>query len=224
MKWWILSLAVSAAFAQAPVFHNENLNYSLNWPSGLSLGEAQMTAARSGPGKWQFSLKVDASVPGFAVLDRYQSSAGDDFCSVELEKETQHGPRKGGEKTTFDRDSSKATRTTKEGGKSEFTIPACARDAVAFFYYLRRELANGRVPSPQTVYFGAAYQCRFEYGGTQRVRVGEERIEADRMVVTIKGPASNHSVEIFFQRDAARTPVLARIPLMLGTFSLELAR
>ncbi len=30
------------------------------------------------------------------------------------------------------------------------------------------------------------------------------------------------TVEIFFARDAARTPVLARIPLPLGTFTVEL--
>lgn len=226
MKRWRLSLILfGAAFAQpVPLFHNETLNYALNWPSGLSLGEAQIAANRTGPGKWQFMLKVDASVPGFAVVDRFQSTASDNFCSIELEKETQHGPRKSLETTVFDAQSGKATRTSKNGGKSEMTISACARDAVAFFYYLRRELANGRVPPPQTVYFGAPYQVRFEYGGNQRVRVGEELIEADRLVATIKGPASNHSAEIFFQRDAARTPITAKIPLLLGTFTLELAR
>jgi hypothetical protein len=32
------------------------------------------------------------------------------------------------------------------------------------------------------------------------------------------------TVEIFFARDAVRTPLLARIPLTLGTFTVELIR
>jgi hypothetical protein len=32
------------------------------------------------------------------------------------------------------------------------------------------------------------------------------------------------TVEIFFAKDAARTPLLARIPLALGSFTVELIR
>jgi hypothetical protein len=228
MRWLFLSACLLSAGSgsgqPAPAFHGESLNYNLNWPSGLSLGEAQIGASRAAPGKWEFLLKLDASLPAFPIVDRYRSVAENDFCSVELEKETQHGARKGKEKTTFDSQSGTATRTTVNGGKSEFKIPACARDAVAFLYHLRRELASGRIPPAQTVYFGAAYNVRFEYGGVQNVRVGEERIEADRVKVTVKGPAASHGFEVFFQRDALRTPVLARIPAALGIFSLELAR
>ena len=42
------------------------------------------------------------------------------------------------------------------------------------------------------------------------------------MHATIKGPASSYTVDIFFAKDAARTPVLTRIPLALGTFTVEL--
>jgi hypothetical protein len=48
--------------------------------------------------------------------------------------------------------------------------------------------------------------------------------EADRVVATLKGPASAISFEMFFARDPARTPLLIRVPLSLGMFSLELAR
>jgi hypothetical protein len=47
---------------------------------------------------------------------------------------------------------------------------------------------------------------------------------ADRLIVTVKGPASEMSFEIFFARDPARTPVIIRVPLSPGMFSLELAR
>jgi hypothetical protein len=48
--------------------------------------------------------------------------------------------------------------------------------------------------------------------------------DADRILATIKGPTSNLTVEIFFARDAARTPLLAHIPLTLGSFTVELIR
>ena len=35
--------------ANAPSFSNEHLRYSINWPSGLSLGEGQLVASRSKP-------------------------------------------------------------------------------------------------------------------------------------------------------------------------------
>ena len=47
--------------------------------------------------------------------------------------------------------------------------------------------------------------------------------QADRIHATIKGPASEVAVDIFFAKDEGRTPVLARIPLPLGTFTVELA-
>jgi hypothetical protein len=76
----------------------------------------------------------------------------------------------------------------------------------------------------QAVVFGAVYQIRMEYTGTQVVRVGEDRISADRIVATLKGPSTDITFEMFFARDPARTPVLAKIPLALGTFSVELMK
>ncbi len=44
------------------------------------------------------------------------------------------------------------------------------------------------------------------------------------MVVTVKGPKSDFNFEVFFARDAARTPLPVKVPLRVGTFSLELVR
>jgi hypothetical protein len=49
-------------------------------------------------------------------------------------------------------------------------------------------------------------------------------VEADRMVANLKGPASEHTFEMYFARDAARTPVLVKLPLAMGSFSMELVR
>ena len=209
----------------------ESLRYSINWPSGLSLGEASLDTSRTrdqgapkGPESWSFSLDIDASVPGFAVRDHYQSSAGPDLCGKQLEKKFVHGSHKSEERITFDQSNNTATRETQGGGKSDISLSQCGRDALTFLQFARRELAQGRLAPQQQVVFGAVYQVRVEFTGAQAIKVGEKRIDADRIVATIKGPSTDLTVEVFFSRDAARTPVLAKIPLALGAFTVELAR
>lgn len=231
MKFLILVFAISAALAIAqpaakstgPQFDSESLNYNVNWPSGLSLGEAQLSAQKTDTG-WSFAFQLDASVPGFAVLDRFRSAASRDLCSASFDKEVSHGKRKSKEKITFDSSRNIATRQTLGGGKGEMPTPSCARDALAYLYHVRTELAQGRIPAAQPVFYGAPYQIRLEYAGTQKIRVGDEMIEVDRMVANLKGPASEHTFEMFFARDAVRTPVLVKVPLAMGSFSMELVR
>lgn len=210
----------------------ESLRYSINWPSGLSLGEATLRSDRTrdqgvekGREHWEFALDLDASVPGFTVRDHYQSTASSDLCSVQLDKSYSHGRRKAEERVTFDQHKNTVLRETLNGGgKSDLSVSPCARDALTFLQFARRELAQGRLAPQQQVVFGAVYQVRIEYTGAQNIRVGEERIDADRIVATLKGPSSDVTVEVFFARDPARTPVLAKIPLSLGTFTVELVR
>jgi len=217
---WLALLPVSA----------ESLHYNINWPSGLSLGEATLQsshtqAADKSPEKWSFSLEIDASVPGFTIRDNDKSSASADLCATELDKSFTHGKRKGEERVTFDQEKGSATRETvvSGGGKSDFSIPSCARDALTFIQFARRELAQGRLAPQQQVVFGALYNVRMEFMGTQSIKVNDQKLDADRIVATVKGPSSELTVEIFFSRDAARTPLLAKVPLSLGTFSIELA-
>jgi hypothetical protein len=63
-----------------------------------------------------------------------------------------------------------------------------------------------------------------EFAGTQSIRVGDKAVEADRLNTTVKGPQSDVSFEIYFLKDAARTPALVRVPLAVGTFSMELVK
>jgi hypothetical protein len=163
-------------------------------------------------------------VPGFSVSDRYRSQASSEFCSVEFQRTATHGQKKTDEKTTFDQQASTATRQTTGGGKSELKTPTCGRDALTFLYYVRRELSQGRIPAPQTVFFGAAYEVRLAFVGTQSIRLGDKQVEADRVTAAVKGTASDISFDVFFLKDAARTPALVRVPLALGTFSMELVR
>jgi hypothetical protein len=38
------------------------------------------------------------------------------------------------------------------------------------------------------------------------------------------GPTSTIKFEMYFARDAARTPLLIRVPLQMGSFAMELVR
>jgi hypothetical protein len=220
-------LVNSAAFSQTGYpFQNETLRYSLNWPSGLSLGDATFTAHKSEAG-WSFDVSIDAAIPGFPIADKYHSAVTPQICSTELDRTITHGGKKTREKTAFDQDKRKAHRHTvlpANGGESDLDIPSCARDAVAFIYYMRQEMGQGRVAPQQQVYLGSAYNVRLEYTGAQTINSGERPAVTDHLVAYVKGPKSDFNFEIFFARDPARTPLLVKVPLSVGTLSLELVR
>lgn len=212
---------VPAAAQNMPFPNGEVLRYTANWPSGLSLGEAQLSARQTPSGEWNFELALEASIPGFSVEDRFRSQATGALCSEALEKQIQHGKKKAQEQTLFDRAAGKAKRKTLPGGgTTELATGACGRDALTLLFQIRRDLAAGRLPQSGTVYFGAAYQLTFTHGGAQKVQ-GQD---ADRLVVTAKGPASENKFELWFARDAARTFLQAKVPLAIGAFSLEIVR
>jgi len=228
------SVVLVAALALAPAalaqtgfpFQDESLHYNVNWPSGLSLGEATFTAHHK-VGAWDLAMTLDAGMPGFAITDKVWSSVTDDLCSIELTRDISHGAKKTREQTAFDQKKGEATRTTvfpAGGGTSTCSIPTCARDAMAFLYFARRELGQGRVAPAQQVFFGSAYSVRMDYTGAQTITVSDQPSVTDHLVVHVKGPKSDLSFEMFFARDAARTPLLIRVPLSVGTFSMELVR
>lgn len=219
------SLGESFAAPASRPFEGETLRYSINWPSGLSLGEAQLSSSRSASdGSYHFSMTADATFPGVPLTAAAKSDANGQFCALSLEKSSSLGAKKTNERTTFNPQANTATRTTEKGGKSEFNISPCSKDALSFLYFARNELIQGRVPQAQKVYYGAAYQARLEFKGTNTVPVSGTNTEADHLLAHIKGPVTEIDVDIFFARDAVRTPVLIRIPLSIGTFSLELNR
>jgi hypothetical protein len=201
----------------------EILRYNVLTPGELSLGEAQFRAVQKS-GRWEFEFVLEAPFPGFPVKDRVFTLATPELCAVEANKETLHGKRVSKEKITFSPQSGIATRETIGGGKSEIPIPACARDALTFFYWAREELAKGRVPAAQTVFFGGPYQIRCQFAGVQKLRLNEEMVEAEKIVAVLKGPASETTFEMYFARDAVRTPVAVKVPLVLGVFSMEIIR
>ena len=138
--FWAWPARSESAFPVA----GEVLHYSINWPSGLSLGEVTVRATRGGadpkaPDRWEFDFNLDAAIPGFQVSEHHHSTANNDLCSIEFDKDSVRGKKKAEDKTTFDSHQSTATRQTKNGGKSEISISSCAKDALTYLFALRQE-------------------------------------------------------------------------------------
>jgi hypothetical protein len=215
------------ALLMGSVVSAETLHYSINWQSGLNLGEATLGASKnsgSGPeGNWEFNLMLDAAVPGFTIRDEYKSSTDAKLCSSLLEKSVTRGSRKSSEKETFDQANKTIKRETNSGGKSEMQASGdCAHDALAFLQFARQELAQGRVAANQTVYLGGKYDIQLTYTGTESIKQEKGMVDTDKVRVSVHGAKSDTTFEIYFARDEVRTPLMARLPLTLGTFTVEL--
>jgi hypothetical protein len=164
-------------------------------------------------------------VPVFEIHDSYKASASPNYCVSEFTKKYQHGKRRGDEKESVDRAHGSVVRTTGNGGgKSEFSVPDCVKDALTLLMYTRKEMGQGRVPGAQRVLFGTLYDAQLTYTGAETIKTGGKDATADRVVVVLKGPKSNVQVEMLLARDAARTPLQFKLPLPVGSFSLELVR
>ena len=206
-------------------FTDETLNYALKYSTGIPLGEAHMIAKRDAVHGWTFNFSLDASIPAFPILDRFNAYDGVDLCSLRFDRSSEHGKRKAHEVTWFDRTRSVAVRTTKDGGGlTEIPVGLCPHDALSYLYFLRRELGQGRMPPNDVVLAGAQYRVSMLYVGVKTVERDKKQVETDQINYTIRGPASETHLEILFARDAARTPLVMRSPFSLGTFSMELVR
>jgi hypothetical protein len=213
----------ASATDSVPFASGETLIYEVSWPSGLSLGEVEFKA-NSVTNGWEFQSRINATLPNFEIRDEYRARTDGSLCSLELEKNLVHGSTSGEETVEFDQANRRAHRKTKKGGDSEFDVPPCARDALTFLYVLRAEIGRGRIPPPDDINFGAQYQVSMTYANTLDLEVAGEFLKSDRILIDLTGPASQHSFEVFFTQDSARTPVLIRIPFELGTFSLKLVK
>lgn len=221
-----LPAAVKPATAETPEAtpfrSGERLRYEVVWPSGLSLGEADFTA-NTERGGWTFRGRLDASLPNFEIHDEYTSETDFGLCSGKFQKKYKHGKKVSDETVTFDQDAHRAHRETAGGGgESDFSVPPCARDALAFLYFLRQDLARGRISPPDDINFGGQYTITVTYAESRQVQVSGAVREADRMLIDVGGDKSQHSFEIFFGKDEARTPLIVQVPFELGTFSLRL--
>ena len=114
----------------------ESLRYSVNWPSGLSLGEMTLHSDKTA-GQRSLGAEIDASFPGFPLREHAQSTATAELCSTVLDKNSVRGARVSAERILFDQANHTATRESKTGGHSQMQVPPCAHDALAFLEFFR---------------------------------------------------------------------------------------
>ena len=208
-------------------FQNETLRYNIKLTSGATLGEITIGATKGEAASWNFDMSFHAGLPGVPFADTYRSKSSAELCSSELTREIVHVAKKVTEKTTFDQKAKVAERQTLSpagGGKSQLDLPPCARDALAYYFYARQEMGQGRVPQAAKVFLGGGYDVRMDYTGATNIPFNGKSEVTDHVNVYIKGPASDLAVEIFYARDPARTPLLIKVPAPIGKLSLELVK
>lgn len=206
-----------------PFAVGENLAYTITWPSGLSVGTARFSARPKGDG-WRFEMTMDASVHEFEIDDAFISETDAYLCSDRFEKHIRHGAKRAHEALRFADGLVQRTNLDPERPGPPGTAPvgACARDALAAVYYLRQDLAAGRLPAPGTIHFGAAYDVRLEYERTRWLPWDGDRRQADLIRVKVRGPASRLEFLAYFGRDAARTPLLFQARIEDESFVMRL--
>jgi hypothetical protein len=205
-------------------FTDEDLNYSIVWPSGINLGEAHLHATHTGQ-DWNLSFTYEAAVPGFPVKDTYKSQITADYCSTVFNRSTTHGSRSSEEQETIDRDHGTATRLNpKTGASVTIQAPACLKDALAYLFYSRFEMGQGRVPAAREFLFGDVHAIRVNYTGAPMITMNGKQVQTDMVTCGIQIGSNQYSFDVYYARDAARTPLLITVPLPVGKVSMELVR
>lgn len=208
---------------ETPFRSGETLRYDIVWPSGLRLGEARFVANSNQAG-WAFSADFSANLPVLTIEDEYESKADFSLCSTSFKKVVSHGKKKQNEEVTFNQEENRALRRNlADGTTQDLDVPPCAKDALTYLYSLRRDLAHGRVPPPDDFNFGTGLQISFSYVETRSIEAGGKTQQADRLLVDVTGGGKPVNIELFLAQDAARTPLVIRVPFEMGTFSLKLA-
>ena len=219
-----LHLAPLAAQAPpGPIPTDEELRYSIYWPSGLSFGSALFKARFTDPG-WRLEFDLQASLPKIEVNDRAVSRSDSQLCGQEFEKHILHGGKRANELLRFRPNVVERINLERAEEQRPGVTPVqdCARDALAFLYFLRTELAAGRIPPADTVFFGAGYRVRLEHAQSRWLIWDGERQLADEIRVSIRGPGSEHELSAFFDRDESRVPLLFRMQFDAETFTMRL--
>ena len=216
--------SVSAQERDSAIAQFEHLEYTITWPSGLPVGKAEFRARDLDPG-WRLEMTLRASLPQIEIDDAFVSWTDAGMCSRAFEKHVRHGAKRIHESLRFA--DGELERSNMEapgrGPPGRTPIGECARDALAHLYFLRRDLAAGRIPPPSDVYFGAGYRVRMEFVRTRWLTIGGARQLADEIRTVVRGPASEHAFTVYFGRDSAHTLLLVRADFEEGPFSMQLA-
>ncbi len=214
---------VAAQAPPGPIPASEELRYSIHWPSGLGFGSALFKARFTDPG-WRFEFDLKASLPKIEINDRAVSRSDEQMCGQEFTKHILHDNKRANELLRFRPNAVERINLEEAGEARPGVTPVkdCARDALAFLYFLRTELAAGRIPPPSTVFFGAGYRVRLEHAQTRWLIWDGQRQLADEIRVSVRGPGSEHELSAYFGRDESRAPLLFRMQFDDESFTMRL--
>ena len=93
---------------------------------------------------------------------------------------------------------------------------------MAYMYFARRELGQGRVAPAQRVFFGSAFSVRMEYTGAQTITPNENR--GNRPPGGLRKGAEIHFGSRCSSRAMRRAPRSSSASRWLGSFSMDLVR
>ena len=201
----------------------EQLRYSVDWPSGLSAGTAEFEARFLDPG-WRFEATLRASHPKSEIDDRFISETDGQLCSRRFEKHIRHGRKRASELLRFGLQQLERTNLERLGEEQPGSkaVRSCAQDALAFLYFVRAELAAGRIPPTATVHFGAGYNLQLEHAQERWLLWEGERRLVDEIHVSVRGPQAQHALSVYFDRSEHRVPVLFGLTLDATNFTMRL--
>lgn len=213
--------AQEARPALAALVSGETLKLRLLWPSGVTLGEAVMSAT-AGQNDLHFEMTVEADLPIHNISGSFTSIATrEGLCSIQYHRKMNEGPKVSEESIDFDQKAHQARRTL-GGQTATLPIPQCARDPLTFLYYYRNQLATGSPADLSTFFLGPERSLEVKPAGTEKVSAGGRERSAGKYLVTYHGPNSARTFDLWFSADGAREPVLIRLPSSLAIFSAEL--
>ncbi len=222
MAWGgLYAAAQEVASAFPPFQQGETLRYRLQWPSGITLGEATLRVSPAGK-ELRLELTVEAGLPQYTLRDTFSAVASlDDLCSIQFHQKIAEGERQREESIEFDPATRQATHT-RGNQTTTMAVPQCARDPLTFLYYFRRELAAGRRVASGAVQLGTSIAVQIAPGVPEPVRVSGQTKPADHYVVTYSGTRGSKTFHLWLSPDAARAPVRIRAPFPLAEFAAEL--
>ena len=204
-----------------PLQQGETLRYRLQWPSGLTLGEATLRAIPSGK-EVRLELTVEAGLPQYTLRDTFSAVATqEDLCSLQFRQEISEGARQRVETIEFDLSARQATHT-RGNQTTTMAVPPCPRDPLTFLYYVRREAAAGRPVTSGAVQLKNGVAVQIVPGDQESVSVSGQAKQAEHYVVTYTGPGSARTFHLWLSPDAARAPVRIQAPFSLAVFTAEL--
>ena len=209
--------------AKSAVAVGEVHKYRLLWPSGVAMGEAQISSSMKG-GNWVFEFRVDADLPVYPLSSAWTSRATPkELCSLELHRKTTEGTKIAEDSITFDQQSLSAKRTRGDV-VATFTTPACARDPLNFlFYFMERMRDRGKV-AEESFFINSDQSLGMHSGGTESVTIGGQQIKAEKFSVELRGGSKTTKFDVWISQDGRGIPLLVRLPTPLAVFSAELVQ